>query len=140
MTALVRFPDQIAKLTPRLASDRDGEVVGTARAIDRTLKTAGLDFHAIAEVVGPGDPYGDALHSLDESPWGDIEGKPLNDRGLAVRLRPYGVKPKVVRIGDTTHRGYTREDFHDAWLRYLGPPPIGNVTPVTSETGKAWTA
>jgi hypothetical protein len=75
-----------------------------------------------------------ALHGLDESPWGDIKGKPLNDRGLAVRLRPYDIKPKVVRIGDTTHRGYAREDFHDAWQRYLGPPSNGNVTTVTNTT------
>src|SRR3954454_5657301 len=35
-----------------------------------------------------------ALHAIDESPWADIKGKPLNDRGLAVRLRPYGVRSK----------------------------------------------
>ncbi len=75
-----------------------------------------------------------ALHNLDESPWGDIKGKPLNDRGLASRLRPYDIKPKVVRIGDTTYRGYAREDFHDAWQRYLGPPPSGSVTSVTNAT------
>jgi hypothetical protein len=59
MTALVRFPAQVAKLLPRLASNHDGEVVVTARAIDRTLKTAGLDFHAIADVVerGRGGTY-----------------------------------------------------------------------------------
>ena len=77
------------------------------------------------------------LHDLDESPWADIKGKPLNDRGLAVRLRPFGIKPKVVRIGETTHRGYAREDFHDPWLRYLGPPPRESVTTVTPETPSA---
>jgi hypothetical protein len=74
------------------------------------------------------------LIALDESPWGDLKGKPLNDRGLASRLKPYEIKPKVVRIGDATFRGYTREDFHDAWKRYLGPLPHGSVTSVTSET------
>jgi len=39
------------------------------------------------------------LHDLPESPWADIYGKPLNDRGLASRLRKYGVKPKVIRVG-----------------------------------------
>src|SRR5262249_53204785 len=34
----------------------------------------------------------DQLHKLDESPWADIKGKPLNDRQLALRLRPYGIK------------------------------------------------
>jgi Protein of unknown function (DUF3631) len=28
-----------------------------------------------------------ALHELTESPWNDLKGKPLNDRGLALRLR-----------------------------------------------------
>jgi hypothetical protein len=48
------------------------------------------------------------LHGLDESTWADLKGKPLNDRGLAVRLRPYDVKPKLVRIGEQVLRGYTR--------------------------------
>lgn len=76
-----------------------------------------------------------ALHDIIESPWADIKGKPLNDRGLAMRLRRYDIKPKVVRIGEGTHRGYAREDLHDAWQRYLGSPHNGNVTTVTSETG-----
>jgi hypothetical protein len=61
------------------------------------------------------------LREMPESPWADIKGKPLNDRGLATRLRPYGIKSKVIRVGDKTPRGYTREDFHDAWKRYLPP-------------------
>ena len=48
MTTLVRFPTQVSKLIPRLASDHDGEVVATARAIDRTLKAAGADWHDVA--------------------------------------------------------------------------------------------
>jgi hypothetical protein len=63
-----------------------------------------------------------ALHALDESAWADIKGKPLNDRGLAARLRAYEIKPKTVRIGDSTPRGYARADFVDAWARYLGSP------------------
>jgi hypothetical protein len=62
------------------------------------------------------------LRGLDEAPWADIKGKPLNDRGLAARLRPYSIKRKVIRIGSTTHKGYRREDFVDAWRRYLPPP------------------
>jgi hypothetical protein len=75
-----------------------------------------------------------ALHGLVESPWADIKGKPLNDRGLASRLRPYGIKPKVLRIGDATPRGYARVDFHDAWLRYLGPAHRRSATCATNET------
>lgn len=77
-----------------------------------------------------------ALTSLPESIWGEINGKPLNDRGLATRLRKYSIKPKVVRIGATTARGYAREDLHDAWSRYLGPPHMGDITSVTNVTGE----
>src|SRR5262249_62039961 len=59
------------------------------------------------------------LTELPESPWGDLGGKPINDRKLGRRLREYGVKSKVIRVGDRTPRGYLREDLQDAWLRYL---------------------
>ncbi len=75
-----------------------------------------------------------ALHEVDESPWADIRGKPLNDRGLATRLRRYDVRPKVIRVGDSTPRGYLRADLDDAWRRYLGPPPYRSATSATSET------
>jgi uncharacterized protein DUF3631 len=62
------------------------------------------------------------LHDLPESPWGNVKGKPLDDRGLAYRLRKYEIKPKVIRFGLTTARGYLRADFEDVWPRYLPPP------------------
>ena len=43
--------DRLAKLLPRLASEHDGEVVNTARAISRTLIVAGLDWHALADAL-----------------------------------------------------------------------------------------
>jgi hypothetical protein len=61
------------------------------------------------------------LIKIEESPWGDIKGKPLSDRGLAERLRPYGIKSKNIRIGSVVNRGYSRGDFLDAWSRYLPP-------------------
>jgi Protein of unknown function (DUF3631) len=60
-----------------------------------------------------------------------MRGKPLSDIGLARRLKAYGIKPKVVRIGDHTFRGYDKQDFYDAWKRYLHPLDKP-VTPVTS--------
>jgi hypothetical protein len=76
-----------------------------------------------------------ALHGMAEAPWNDLRGKPLNERGLATRLRQYGIKPKVIRVGDSTPRGYTRESFHDAWQAYLAPPLAEtSATSATSET------
>lgn len=63
------------------------------------------------------------LHKLDEAPWGDLRGKPLDARGLARRLRPYDVRPTTIRHHASTPKGYRREDLHDAWLRYLPVPP-----------------
>lgn len=40
------------------------------------------------------------LIAIKESPWGDLKGKPLNDRGLANRLRQYGIKSKQIRFGE----------------------------------------
>jgi hypothetical protein len=75
------------------------------------------------------------LTALDEAPWGDLRGKPLDARGLASRLRQYGIASTTVRIGDKTPKGYTREAMWDAWSRYLPPPPHASATSATSATG-----
>lgn len=51
MTALAPALPMLSKLIPRLATDHDGEVVATVRAIQRTLKAAGLDFHDLASAL-----------------------------------------------------------------------------------------
>ena len=78
-----------------------------------------------------------ALIALEESPWGDLKGKPLDSRRLANLLHPYGIKSKTVRIGSETPRGYSKESLWDSWARYLPPlgvPPIASETSATSET------
>ena len=75
-----------------------------------------------------------ALRELPESPWNDLKGRPLDERRLAARLRQYGIKPRVVRIGGATPRGYRREDFVDAWERYLLPLAARSATTATGET------
>ncbi len=77
------------------------------------------------------------LNAMEESPWGDLRGKPLDSRGLAMRLRRYGVTSKTVRLAAATPKGYTREDLHDAWQRYLPSHPHGSATSATSETSAA---
>jgi hypothetical protein len=51
-SALAPIADKIGKLIRLLASDRDREVLGAARAIVRTLANSGLDLHALAEGIG----------------------------------------------------------------------------------------
>jgi len=75
------------------------------------------------------------LNAMEESPWGDLRGHPLESRGLAARLKKYGVAPGTVRIGADTGKGYKRDDLFDAWTRYLPDPTeaVTSVTPVTDE-------
>lgn len=65
------------------------------------------------------------LNDLDEAPWGDLKGKPLDPRRLSRFLREYGIKPRDVRAatldGEKVRKGYQREQLHDAWTRYLSP-------------------
>jgi hypothetical protein len=77
-----------------------------------------------------------ALHDLPEAPWHDLRGKPLDERGLAYRLRQYGIKSRNIAVGDTRPKGYTRADLHDAWARYTPPPPATSATSATNATGE----
>ena len=74
------------------------------------------------------------LCAIEEAPWADLKGRPIDSRRLATYLRPYGVASKVVRTGTTTARGYCRDDLADAWSRYLPAQGEGSVTEVTSVT------
>ena len=60
-----------------------------------------------------------ALANLDESPWGDLKGKPLDARRLANLLRPYEIVSKSVRVEDKILKGYAATDLFDAWTRYI---------------------
>lgn len=148
----VRWPD----LPPQIA-DRDADVweplIAIADAVggwwpDRARRAA-VALVAEAKEVEPSMGirlltdlqivFGDAtemsskailqdLIALEESPWGDMKGKPLDERGLAHRLKQYGVKPKTIRQGGSTPRGYTRADLVDLWARYI---PAKSATSAT---------
>ncbi len=79
-----------------------------------------------------------ALIALEEAPWGDLKGKPLDSRRLANLLRPYGVTSKNVRIGAGVVKGYTAEQLSDPWARYLNPDDKGILT--VSPNGAATSA
>jgi hypothetical protein len=51
MTSLAVVAPRIGQLIRLLGSDQDGEVVAAARALGRTLATAGQDFHDLAACV-----------------------------------------------------------------------------------------
>src|SRR5262249_35840635 len=134
--ALIAIADAVGGEWPKLARDAAVTLVTEAKEREPSL---GVRLLADLRVIfGDAEAMSskfilDALHKLEEAPWGDLKGKPLNERGLANRLRQYGVKSKTVRLG-TPIKGYTRDDLHDAWVRYLSLYPATNVKSVTSVT------
>ena len=62
----------------------------------------------------------DALTADDEQGWATYNwGKPITPRQLAKLLAGYGIRPKTVRFGPHTPKGYERSQFTDAFARYL---------------------
>jgi hypothetical protein len=72
----------------------------------------------------------DLLMALNADGWGNWYGRGVNPQDIAALLKPYGVRPKVVRVGDATKKGYHRDDLAQAWSRYL---PVTGVTQQVDE-------
>ena len=73
------------------------------------------------------------LCDLEEAPWGDLRGKPLDARRLAKYLGEYGVKSTTIRTDiNSTPKGYRVEELLDAWIRYLPTPEI-SATAATAQ-------
>lgn len=86
------------------------------------------------------------INAQEQLPFGGWrDGRGLDQRLLARLLKPYGVRPDSVRLGDHTLKGYRREWFTDAWQRYAPidcdgrqdaagheeVPPVPDVPPAT---------
>jgi hypothetical protein len=60
-------------MIPRLGSTHDGEVIATARAIDRTLKAAACDWHDLATAAGRiRDASSRRIEPDSASDWADL--------------------------------------------------------------------
>jgi Protein of unknown function (DUF3631) len=66
-----------------------------------------------------------ALTDMDEAPWAELQGKPLDARRLGRLLGKYGVHSKDLRQpGGSVAKGYRThgdDGLADAWNRYLPP-------------------
>lgn len=70
------------------------------------------------------DELANYLATIEGRPWSEYcRGKPITQRQIAALLKPFGIKPKRMRIGTENKRGYEREQFKDAFIRYLGIDP-----------------
>ena len=77
-----------------------------------------------------------ALNAIEDAPWADLRGKAIDPNKLSWRLKAFGIKPKQVRVGENTKKGYAKEDFEDTWSRYIPAEGETGETAETSESGE----
>lgn len=89
----------------------------------------------------------EVLLKLDDSPWDDMSEdghslKPLTARRLSKLLSQYvrpdntPIKPRGIRVGSGTPKGYYADDLSDAWTRYCPPDPGKSATSATAATSQ----
>jgi hypothetical protein len=62
----------------------------------------------------------EALFALGDRPWLELaQGKAITELWLARQLRPYGIRPRMMRTADRQARGYSRDDCMEAFRRYI---------------------
>ncbi|WP_406303798.1 DUF3631 domain-containing protein [Streptomyces sp. NBC_00885] len=82
----------------------------------------------------------ECLNAMEDAPWGDMDGRPLNSRSLSRMLGEYvtaankPIKPRSIRTSKGVPKGYYADDLADAWTRYCPPPPREAATSATSAT------
>ncbi|MGJ5754826.1 uncharacterized protein DUF3631 [Streptomyces puniciscabiei] len=78
----------------------------------------------------------DRLNALDDAPWADLHGKPLDNRRLSKMLAEYmtadtePITSRNIKTAGSVLKGYYAADLRDAWARYCPPPPESPLPPL----------
>lgn len=78
----------------------------------------------------------DRLNALDDAPWADLHGKPLDNRRLSKMLAEYmtadnePIASRNIKTAGSVLKGYYAADLWDAWARYCSPPPESPLPPL----------
>ncbi|MFH9661669.1 DUF3631 domain-containing protein [Streptomyces sp. NPDC017248] len=78
----------------------------------------------------------DRLNALDDAPWADLHGKPLDNRRLSRMLAEYmtadnqPITSRNIKTAGSVLKGYYAADLTDAWARYCPPPPESPLPPL----------
>jgi hypothetical protein len=129
--ALIAIADAAGGHWPKTARAACSAIVGEARG---NTDDQSLTIRLLSDIRGifePDESRGaeamfsadllEALTGIEEAPWGDWFGKAITARWLADKLKPHGVKPHQIRIGEVTKKGYEAKDFKRPWSIYLPP-------------------
>ena len=67
---------------------------------------------------------------MEEEPWPEWKhGKAITPRQIAFILKPFGIKPRLIRFGIDTARGYDLVDLDEPLRRYLPNDPLQALQP-----------
>ncbi|MGM9335607.1 DUF3631 domain-containing protein [Streptomyces murinus] len=78
----------------------------------------------------------DRLNAMDDAPWADLHGKPLDNRRLSRMLAEYmtadnePITSRNIKTAGSVLKGYYAADLSDAWARYCPPPPESPLLPL----------
>lgn len=79
----------------------------------------------------------DRLNALDDAPWADLQGKPLDSRRLSKMLSEYmsgddnePIASRNIKTAGSVLKGYYAADLWDAWARYCPPSPESPLPPL----------
>ncbi|MEU6688456.1 DUF3631 domain-containing protein [Streptomyces sp. NPDC046832] len=78
----------------------------------------------------------DRLNAMDDAPWADLRGKPLDNRRLSRMLAEYmtadnePITSRNIKAAGSVLKGYYAADLRDAWARYCPPPPESPLPPL----------
>ncbi|HEX3628372.1 MAG TPA: DUF3631 domain-containing protein [Verrucomicrobiae bacterium] len=62
----------------------------------------------------------------------------IDEMEISKRLRPYGIKPSLMRIGKDVGKGYSAEDFSDALARYVPAADLEARLQEVNREDKLW--
>lgn len=124
---LVAVADVAGENWPKLARRASVILSGEGADDDDSTRVQLLrDLHAIFTRLGPeqhSEEIISELGAMEERPWPEWKnGKPITAAQLARLLKDYRIKPKQVWRHGKNQRGYSLDQFKDAFERYTPPP------------------
>jgi hypothetical protein len=121
--------DEVESLRVMLLADIREIFAGTWPPLPKGISPSPVERKFSRELI-------EMLSEMRERPWPEVcNGKPITERWLARNLGVFGIRPKLLRIGDDNRpaRGYDKTDFEDAYMRYLPERGFPSVTPLQHE-------
>lgn len=117
------------------AKDNDKGSIGIRLLADLRDVFAGAERLTSAVII-------ERLTGMDDAPWADLDGRPLNTRSLSRMLGDYvtaanqPIRPRNIKLGTSVAKGYYAADLTDAWMRYCAPIPETTATTATPATAQ----